>query len=707
MMTLIAAGVLVVAAGWAGPIDRAAPASVLQLQTVPALAGVVVSLDGHSATSSADGRISLPVREFVNLEQRIVVPARQISPDRKVVFDRFRGDLSGGARGKVIEMGVRTSRLVSWHFVDRFGVDVPADQIQSMQLRSNTGETVDVSGRGLTEPLWVNESRTQQGPSGLVSKQLYYTVDSTVVSGTSVVNRAQQRFVPWEQQRWVVQLLLYQVTFNGTDLLFGDAAGRGVELTGPDGTVRRLPFGPDGLAAISDLPRGTYTVKLYGHGVSFAQPVSISKDQPVALRMISWLDLVLLLGIGLGAASGLIAFGRPRSRARLRRAGRRLIDGGRTIGGRLARQPHRALGILLIMVAASIHNPQRPAQAAGRNDPVPVLAYYYIWYNPTSWNRAKVDYPLLGRYSSDDMEVMRRHVTLAKAAGISGFLVSWKHSPQLDERLTKLAEVAKEEDFKLGIVYQGLDFSRTPLPLDIVRDDLEIFADTYASNPVFNIFDKPLVIWTGSDLQTQAEIEHTVGPVRERLLVLGNAKSVDEVEAAGGAVDGQAYYWSSVDPSRGDTGRKLTEMARAVHTRGGIWIAPVAPGFDARLLGGDTQVPRRDGTTLRLSFAAARGSDPDAIGMISWNEFSENTHIEPSQRYGATDLNTLAEMVGARADIELPGDSSESNARPGGLTAWGALLVAAVVAGLLFGLALRRRRRSRNRPIPPAPLTGE
>jgi hypothetical protein len=59
---------------------------------------------------------------------------------------------------------------------------------------------------------------------------------------------------------------------------------------------------------------------------------------------------------------------------------------------------------------------------------LPVLAYYYQWFNPSSWNRVKIDYPSLGRYSSDDENVMRRHIELARAAGIEGFIVSWKSS---------------------------------------------------------------------------------------------------------------------------------------------------------------------------------------------------------------------------------------------------------------------------------------
>ena len=58
---------------------------------------------------------------------------------------------------------------------------------------------------------------------------------------------------------------------------------------------------------------------------------------------------------------------------------------------------------------------------------MPVFAYYYIWFDPSSWDRAKIDVPALGRYSSDDPKVMREHIRLAKQAGITGFIVSWKH----------------------------------------------------------------------------------------------------------------------------------------------------------------------------------------------------------------------------------------------------------------------------------------
>ncbi len=681
----------------------AASAGVLNLQTVPPLRGVVVTVDGATARSDERGRIVVLVRDFVGLESRLMVVPTRIAPDREVVFDRFRGQLSRGGRGEVVELGVRTRRLVSWRFMDRFGDLVPATRIASMRLRSNTGEVFELSGPQVGAPLWVPESRTQQGPNGLVSKRLYYVVDNAIIDGTSVVNKAQQRFVPWDQASWTIQILFFQVAFTGTDLFFGSQAGSGIELIGPTGMVVRLPFGPGGSVTLPDLPRGTYDVKVYGGGLSFARPVSISKDQTVTLSVITWLNLVLA-GLALASAAiGLVALGRPTVRTSVRRAAVRAArDGHSRWRGLPAGRRAAAIFVVVVVTVAGLF-PAKSADAlppgadglSSQADPVPVLAYYYIWFTPTSWNRGKIDYPLLGRYSSDDVEIMRRHVRMAKAAGIDGFLVSWKHTPLLDERLAKLVGVARAEDFRLGIVYQGLDFQRDPLPLATIKSDLNLFADQYATDPAFDIFGKPIVVWTGSNRQTRAEIGATVAAVRDRLLVLGNAKSVQEIQAIGPAMEGQAYYWSSVDPFQPATQTKLAAMARAVHLLGGVWVAPAAPGFDARLVGGKREVLRRDGETLRASMAAARASEPDAIGLISWNEFSENTHIEPSERYGTTDINALAAMLGATTQITVPRDSSEALTEQSGLNSWQALMLASGLIGLLSALAAWRRRRSR------------
>src|SRR4051812_36518390 len=55
---------------------------------------------------------------------------------------------------------------------------------------------------------------------------------------------------------------------------------------------------------------------------------------------------------------------------------------------------------------------------------VPVFAYFYQWFNPSSWDRAKQDLPLIGKYSSDDPHVLRDQIEAARRAHIDGFLTS-------------------------------------------------------------------------------------------------------------------------------------------------------------------------------------------------------------------------------------------------------------------------------------------
>ena len=116
-------------------------------------------------------------------------------------------------------------------------------------------------------------------------------------------------------------------------------------------------------------------------------------------------------------------------------------------------------------------------------------AYYYIWFSRSSWRRAKSDRPLLGAYDSGDVDVMRQHVRWAKSAGIDGFIVSWKHTPVLDERLTALVDVAEEEHFSLAIIYQGLDFHRNPLPATEIGAGLHWFDQHLSSRAPFRSCD--------------------------------------------------------------------------------------------------------------------------------------------------------------------------------------------------------------------------
>jgi len=328
---------------------------------------------------------------------------------------------------------------------------------------------------------------------------------------------------------------------------------------------------------------------------------------------------------------------------------------------------------------------------------IPLFAYYYIWFSHNSWARAKTDLPLVGTYSSSDPGVMRHQIVQAKSAGITGFIVSWKDTPLNDQRLELLMRVAAQEHFKLAMIYEGLDFSRKPLPVSQVAADFVTFRDKFAGNPVFyRVNGKPLTIWSGTWAFSYAQVAQVTSAVRPQLLVLSTEKDMTGFERIAGVTDGDAYYWSSVNPAT-NTGyeAKLDRMSQAIRRAGKYWIAPFAPGFDARLVGGQRAVPRDNGQTLRTEYATAVRSSPDMLGLISWNEFSENSYVEPSKNYGYQSLDVLRQL---RA---VPAAPAGSPAPVTSFSPWpNVLRLLAFALTLMLGVAallyLRRRHAHRS-----------
>ena len=70
-----------------------------------------------------------------------------------------------------------------------------------------------------------------------------------------------------------------------------------------------------------------------------------------------------------------------------------------------------------------------------------------------------------------------------------------------------------------------------------------------------------------------------------------------------------------------------------------VWTASVSPGYDDRALvsadGRTARVSDRDnGAYYDAQWRTALEAGADWVVVTSWNEWWENTHIEPSVRYG-------------------------------------------------------------------------
>jgi hypothetical protein len=310
--------------------QRAAPPQfrTIPLRTVPAVAGIRITVAGRTAVTDRRGRarILVPTRTtrvddvtgggLQSLLRTIKRSAPRVEgvplPERgRAAFDRFQG-------GDVVTVALDTFYMFHPSFIGIDGRRIDARAVQSYTLKSRHGVRVTVKG---AQPVELQGSRVVSLNDRLVSKKIGWAVERVIVGGGNAVHRGQQRFHPARlDAAFPIQLLFFRARFTSQDAIFGFHVGSAVKLRYPDGTEREYPFGPDGTVTLPALPRGDYSVDVEGPGLTPARPVALSRDQVVDLKVISFLDLAV---VGFGFATVLIGLAvarRPhlRSPARVR-----------------------------------------------------------------------------------------------------------------------------------------------------------------------------------------------------------------------------------------------------------------------------------------------------------------------------------------------------------------------------------------------------
>ena len=462
----------------------------LRLRAVPALEGVRFNLDGRTVVTRADGTVT--IRTVSGRHHIAVLPPRALPAGMKL---KFAGWLDHSPRpGRVVslhpgndraEVGFVVSYPVRVRVVDPHGEAVPFSAIKRITIASSVGERFKVSPGGPPRAFAAN--RVVRDQNGLASVPIRYSAHSVRMGGSNVVYSGSQDFYVTPSASWRIKALLFPLTVKVRDALFGFPIGSAVRLTLPNGSSRELPLGGGNVATVADLPRGEYKLVAKGLGFGLSSPLALSKAQTAKLLLLSWVDIAAVLLFAV-----LFVFGLPLLGRRIvRGSGRRPLSWRRGQGVGPLLVIALLSGVWLAAAApaarASPGSPPAPSPAAsspaGPAAPVRLLAHYYIWFDQSSWGRAKKDYPVFGRYSSDDVIVMRQQVALARRAGLDGFLISRKHTPTLDFRLEAIDGVAAAGRFKLGIVFQGLDFHRRPLPITEVRTSCRYFVRHYANDP--------------------------------------------------------------------------------------------------------------------------------------------------------------------------------------------------------------------------------
>ena len=269
------------------------PASLteLVLMTLPAISGVVFTLDGESKTTDEDGVVRFFVPLLGGIFDRLTVdtPEVLVEPGIRAQFTRWRG------HSDLIIAQFKFEYEVSFYMQDDSGRAIATDLIDEVTLKSSVGEvrTIDPS-----EPVWLLGTRIVPGRNALEERPVFWTVQSATDSGLEVVNRSETKFFPATETEILIPTLYFSARFEVLDAFFGFRTGEALLITSPNGHSERVPL-VDGVVELEQVARGEYTVTVDGPGIDLSRPVAISRDLDVDLKLYSWLDIGLVVVLGL------------------------------------------------------------------------------------------------------------------------------------------------------------------------------------------------------------------------------------------------------------------------------------------------------------------------------------------------------------------------------------------------------------------------
>ena len=286
---------------------------------------------------------------------------------------------------------------------------------------------------------------------------------------------------------------------------------------------------------------------------------------------------------------------------------------------------------------------------------------YYLWYEEgygsSHWNDNTdsghiIDKPFIGFYSSAKGQTIEYHLDLFEHIGLDYVILNLHidhNGPNGFELISiqNLFDIAEKRNSSLKFSIQVAPYTDDISEIEKV---LQMIKKIFSDHPnYFKLDDKPVLFWFWSSaydynyhfINSLASMsDHFINIAVS--LRLPNDK--DEDKMTFGFFEGFVPY-SPLELSEEKNWNTIWKAAYQSAQNAGMRykIIALSPGYDdtgltASYRSGNPYrfIPRRDGATYEsgISFIEGLDSRPDLVMISTFNEFHENTHIEPSRNNG-------------------------------------------------------------------------
>ena len=304
----------------------AEPSATFAVLTVPATPGLTFAFGAERFTTTKNGRALVTVsgRRMITILRNPYALGRNIDlvPTTRRDGSRFRVQrwYSKNVHGvRTLVAALEGFVPTTFRFANLTGHPFATRNVGTMTVKRIDGQVTTLTGEALTRPVLLQATRVVPLAHGLVSKHLLYRVQAVTINGSNLVNRAQQAFTPAEQRNVTLKLLFYSARFVARDRLFHFPIGSGIRLEYPNHVARFYKFDDDGALTLPALPRGSYRVTVKAPAISVTSPVAMTRNQIVTIKVISYLDVAVILLLFAAIVTVLLLARRPLLRTRLRR----------------------------------------------------------------------------------------------------------------------------------------------------------------------------------------------------------------------------------------------------------------------------------------------------------------------------------------------------------------------------------------------------
>ena len=312
--------------------------------------------------------------------------------------------------------------------------------------------------------------------------------------------------------------------------------------------------------------------------------------------------------------------------------------------------------------------------------------YYYPWYDPINGHGLTGEYtrdflipkqpPMLNHYSSRDTMIIQQHLDWMKTYGIDFLVSSWWGQNIWDDITLRdfiLPEI-KNSDIKFTIYYESAYLGVDPdgIVIDAEKEeqlvsDFNYIADTFFAHPNFlKIEGKPAVfiylssIFSGNYEQAFTRVRNELQTKGYDLFLVGDEVSWNIPSASHMQfLDAVSPYLMVGNPEYdgyyidrdffADISSLVYQWEEVVHAEGKFVIPNVHPGFNNLGVGGSAFIAPRQSqagaecTSMLEEYVKVMRPfvDPELkmIMITSWNEWHEDTQIEPTIVTSATNID--------------------------------------------------------------------